>query len=83
MTPTNFVYWLQGMFEISEAGGIEVESLDKSQLDMIKKHLGYVFSHMEKQPEPEQAGSRHPLSPLAEHFIELTKSRGGDGTVIC
>lgn len=38
MTPENFAYWLQGFFEITGS-----TTLTTPQVEMIKKHLGYVF----------------------------------------
>lgn len=40
MKATEFCYWLQGMFEITDP-----ESLDHEQLTCIKKHLQLVFVH--------------------------------------
>lgn len=42
MDPENFVYWLQGFFEIT---GKPV-SLNEEQTKMVKDHLEYVFQHM-------------------------------------
>ena len=49
MTPRDFCYWLQGFFEISEAGSARVEDLDSKEVEMIKTHLGYVFDHIQDQ----------------------------------
>ena len=38
MTPRDFVYWLQGFFEITGK-----ESITPEQVKMIKKHLDLVF----------------------------------------
>lgn len=38
MSPEQFVYWLQGFFEMTDA-----DSLSKKQVRMIKEHLGLVF----------------------------------------
>ena len=40
MKPEQFVYWLQGYFEISE-----VTELNEKQTTVIKNHLGMVFAH--------------------------------------
>ncbi len=40
MTSRDFVYWLQGYFEISKE-----TQLDEHQVDLIKRHLGMVFIH--------------------------------------
>jgi len=47
MTAENFVYWLQGFFEIDGAEKDPREGLSKAQVDMIKKHLEYVFNKPE------------------------------------
>lgn len=41
MTPDQFVYWLQGFFEISET--INVKELNAEQTQIIKDHLQLVF----------------------------------------
>ena len=40
MKPTEFVYWLQGFFELSES-----TKLSEKQVEMIKNHLAMVFYH--------------------------------------
>jgi hypothetical protein len=44
MTPENFVYWVQGFFEISGS-----ETLSKEQVQVIKDHLSLVLT--KKTPE--------------------------------
>jgi hypothetical protein len=41
MTSRDFVYWLQGYFEITGADA----TLGPAQIDRIKKHLALVFVH--------------------------------------
>jgi len=51
MTPENFVYWLQGYFEINDAAGTGVNSLasgkirflNNDQIQIIKDHLKLVL----------------------------------------
>jgi len=38
MTPRDFCYWLQGTFELGK-----VQSMDASQLDILRKHLQLVY----------------------------------------
>jgi hypothetical protein len=38
MTPENFCYWLQGLFEVGNP-----TELSKEQLDVVKEHLQLVF----------------------------------------
>lgn len=40
MTSRDFVYWLQGFFEISGA-----DSMNMIQVSMVRKHLALVFAH--------------------------------------
>ena len=40
MTSRDFVYWLQGFFELSDE-----KVLTEQQIDCIKKHLSLVFIH--------------------------------------
>lgn len=40
MTSRDFVFWLQGNFELSPSATLTVE-----QVDLIKKHLALVFKH--------------------------------------
>jgi hypothetical protein len=48
MTPENFCYWLQGIFEIQEADYDKDQKvsihLTTAQVDMIRRHLSSVFS---------------------------------------
>jgi hypothetical protein len=39
MSPESFCYWLQGWLELSKATRVDAEPLE-----IIKRHLGYVFS---------------------------------------
>ena len=45
MTSREFCYWLQGYFEIVEAGSSQTHPISFAQTDMIKKHLALVFKH--------------------------------------
>lgn len=45
MHPENFVYWLQGYFEISKA-----EHLTAEQTEIVKQHLALVLHHVELPP---------------------------------
>jgi len=66
MTSVNFVYWLQGFFEISKS-----EKLDENQVKMIKNHLNLVFFHDidPKDPEPKKSQEIHDsgFSSIIEH----------------
>lgn len=41
MTPRDFVYWIQGLFELS---GVEV--LDEEQVEVVKEHLALVLTKL-------------------------------------
>lgn len=49
MKTTDFAYWLQGYFEILEAGLTKEEKeqtkLNSAQVEIIKNHLNLVFLH--------------------------------------
>lgn len=40
MTSENFVFWLQGLFELGDP-----KTLDEKQVECIKRHLNLVFFH--------------------------------------
>lgn len=46
MTPENFVYWLQGLFEI----GGNVDKLDERQVKIVKEHLALVLKNVTNPP---------------------------------
>lgn len=39
MSPENFCYWLQGLFELQP----DLKQLTSEQVEMIRQHLKYVF----------------------------------------
>jgi hypothetical protein len=46
MISRDFVYWLQGFFEISEAtGDVDAVTLTAAQADMVRKHLSLVVEY--------------------------------------
>ena len=57
MTPEQFVYWLQGFFEIADASG-DSPSLTDTQAVMIRDHLKEVFHKM----TPDRDTFPHPCS---------------------
>lgn len=40
MRSRDFVYWLQGMFELSD-----LKTLDERQTELVRRHLAMVFKH--------------------------------------
>jgi len=54
MTPENFCYWLQGIFEMQNAGLSEADkryTLTDHQVKMVAQHLEYVFKP-KQSPQP-------------------------------
>ena len=51
MTALNFVYWLQGMLELSKA-----QSLDASQVKMIKDHIKLVLNKVTPEEDEPVCG---------------------------
>lgn len=57
MQSRDFVYWLQGYFEITDATSNRApEGLTEGQVEMIKKHLSLVFVH---EIDPSMGGEKH------------------------
>lgn len=55
MTSRDFVYWLQGFFELCPDAG----SLTVSQTDLVKRHLALVFKHeIDPQAGPPEVQAR-------------------------
>lgn len=65
MNSRDFCYWLQGYFEISHT-----DELTKEQFDMIKKHLGYVFTQEDLSPKtlPVPSGTPVKTGGLSDYF---------------
>jgi hypothetical protein len=61
MTSRDFVYWMQGLFELDAP-----KALDERQTDLIKRHLAMVFIH---EIDPSMGGP--------EHQQKLTEAHGG------
>ena len=68
MTPENFVYWLQGMMELSNT-----KTLDEGQVQIIKDHIALTIS--KKTPDRTEGA---PVSPW--WGIQLPKT---DGYMTC
>lgn len=51
MTSRDFVYWLQGFFEISEA-----KDLGPKEVEIIRRHLNMVFKH---EIDPSMGDEKH------------------------
>lgn len=59
MTSRDFVYWLQGHLELSEA-----ELLTSNQLKIIRNHLNMVFLH---EIDPSMGDAAHQANLTAVH----------------
>jgi hypothetical protein len=70
MTSRDFVYWIQGYFEISKA-----KALDEDQVDEIKKHLALVFKH---EIDPSYGNKAHQDALNAIH----SAPHGGSGNTL-
>ncbi len=76
MSPENFVYWLNGFFEL--CGGDRVATLTQDQVSMIRDHLALVL----KKETPSYAGGARdmklcsagpkPRNPLLDPHIYHT-----------
>jgi hypothetical protein len=77
MNERDFVYWLNGLMELGEP-----ETLNAKQVQMIKDHLKYVFTHMEEQRQTTKVtldASAPDVPSLLDHVARYT----GGGTLIC
>lgn len=72
MTPENFVYWIQGLFELADP-----KSLDENQTAMIKRHINLVFKNVTAEPDtsPDKATEIEKL--LLESRPSPGSGRGG------
>jgi hypothetical protein len=53
MTPENFVYWLQGYFELSRRGTVDGNiTLDSTQVKIIEDHLKLTFNKVTPTRNP-------------------------------
>jgi hypothetical protein len=80
VTPRDFVYWLQGYYEILDPKNQSPGCLPMGALQSqcIRDHLQLVFQHM--QAEPVKAPSPIPSSPYitqADHWFQP------NGAVVC
>jgi len=76
MTPEQFVYWLQGFFEVTDA-----TTVNQQQVKIIKEHLAKVFNR-----EPTQPINSWPFTisntnqyPFTEQLQKRYCSQGSDG----
>lgn len=87
MTSRDFVFWLQGFFELREAGaapGAPEAGMTGEQVSLLKEHLALVFKH------EVGAAAAHAPNVDPEKVTEVMKrvAKGiahpnGRGTLIC
>lgn len=68
MTSRDFCYWLQGFFELQQAGA--GYNLTASQTDAVRAHLAMVFKH---EIDPSMGG--------AAHQAKLNEAHAGPSTI--
>lgn len=83
MTSENFVYWLQGYFELLNENGQEI-TLTQKQIKCIEDHLGYVFEHQNTVKDPldlkeskteEDRKNQYLAEEIVKALEELSKPR--------
>lgn len=62
MQSRDFVYWLQGFFEIADAG--RTDTLTAGQVEIIRNHLNMVFVH---EIDPSMGDKKHQDELQAVH----------------
>ncbi len=75
MTHRDFVYWLQGFFEVTEhnlAPPItpETVTVTPAQADLIEKHLELVFTHDAYIEEQEKKNPKYPVFEEPTYCID-------------
>lgn len=74
MTSRDFVYWLQGYFELNNPS-----SIGEKETDLIKRHLALVFKH---EIDPSMGDEQHQQQLNDIHFPagdDFPKPDFGDG----
>ena len=74
MTARDFAFWLQGCFELND-----LETLDRKQTELIKKHLNLVFKH-DIDPSMGDEAHQNELNYIHHNSSSL---HGGDPTLRC
>lgn len=74
MQARDFVYWLQGFFELSEKASGEGEmTLNAAQVRAIKQHLAMVFKH---EIDPSHGDAAHQAALAKLHDAAKVASTG-------
>lgn len=69
MTPENFVYWLQGVFELTTT-----KQLSETQTQIIKDHLQLVFNKVTPDVSLDDIEDEPDLTKAQELLVELQES---------
>lgn len=79
MSPENFCYWLQGLFELQP----DLKTLTPEQVQMIKQHLMYVFEGKQNYVSlpPSQVGAGGSAGQGLAHL--LSGFQTGEHAVVC
>lgn len=78
MTSRDFVYWLQGLFELGNPN-----ALDERQTDLVKRHLSMVFVH-EIDPSaggPKEQATLNQIHQGLKSEAPKIGGHGPDGTI--
>ena len=79
MKSRDFCYWLQGFFELRDAGingeGVGDKTMDAMQVEQIEKHLALVFKH---EIDPSQGSPEHQAELQAIHDTKPPQFGGTD-----
>lgn len=73
MKSTEFCYWLQGLFELTD-----VKTLDAKQTQLIKNHLALVFKH-EIDPSYGDEEHQQALQEIHDNDLVIPNNRFGFG----
>ncbi len=78
MSPENFAYWLNGYFEVLEAGGDAADELTPEQVACIKDHLALVLT--KRTPERGKKKKKAKQTVVAKDGITLRELADGTKT---
>lgn len=77
MQAREFVYWLQGFFEISKESQNYSGELNSAQVKMIEKHLSLVFTH-EIDPSYGNQSHLNALNNIHDHMFKTSSEEAAD-----
>ena len=78
MTPENFVYWLQGYFELNDAAGPGISSIMPGKLDFLKPdQLQVIKDHLKLVLEKKTPDKKLPFSFSCPPYIPAPVNPSG------